>query len=364
MTDENYMKIAIELAKKGRGWVNPNPMVGAVIVKNNEIIGTGYHKKCGELHAERNAIASCTKSPKGSTMYVTLEPCCHWGRTPPCTEAIIQNEISRVIIGTKDPNALVSGKGIDILKKHGIKIKTGILQNECTELNQVFFHYIKTKTPFVVMKYAMTLDGKIATCTGESKWITGEAAREHVHISRHTYSAIMVGINTVIADDPLLTCRLPHGKNPKRIICDTNLRIPLSSKIVQTAKEFQTYVATDSEDTQKIQQLIDSGCFIIKTPKKDNHLDLNALMIKLGRENIDSILLEGGSTLNYSALSSGIVNKVQAYVSPKILGGSQAKTPVGGIGIHRLKDAFKLDNKKITVIGEDILLEFYVKRGE
>ncbi|OPJ62455.1 bifunctional diaminohydroxyphosphoribosylaminopyrimidine deaminase/5-amino-6-(5-phosphoribosylamino)uracil reductase RibD [Clostridium oryzae] len=364
MNDEYYMKIALSEAKRGCGFVNPNPMVGAVIVKNDEIIGTGYHEKYGKLHAERNAIASCQKSIEGATMYVTLEPCCHYGKTPPCTEAIIESQISTVIIGSKDSNPLVAGRGINVLKKHGIVVKTGVLENECLKLNEVFFHYIKTRTPFVVMKYAMTLDGKIATRTGKSKWITGEAARKHVHTSRHKYSSIMVGIGTVLADDPMLNCRMPNGRNPKRIVCDTNLQIPLSSKIVETANEIPTYIATAAENTEKVTQLQKKGCYIINTPKKDEYLDLNILMTQLGSENIDSILLEGGSTLNYNALNSGIVNKIQAYIAPKIFGGSQAIPSVGGVGIDNPKDAFKFVNRKITVLGEDILLEFDMKEGE
>lgn len=364
MNDEQYMKKAIDLAKKGCGWVNPNPMVGSIIVKDGEIIGSGYHEKYGELHAERNAILSCEKSLIGATLYVTLEPCSHYGKTPPCTEAIIESGIKKVVIGMEDPNPLVEGKGIAVLKEHGIEVITGILEKECRDLNEVFLHYIVTRTPFVVMKYAMTLDGKIATHSGKSKWITGEAARQNVHQSRQTYSGIMVGINTVMVDDPMLTCRLPGGKNPVRIICDTNLRTPMTSKIVKTAGDVPTYIATCSRDQKKTEALRQAGCFVLETEKKNDQIDLKALMIRLGQENIDSILLEGGSTLNYSALSEGIVNKLQVYIAPKIFGGLGAKTPVGGIGIEDPENAFKFTNKKITMFEEDILLEYDVKRGE
>ncbi|MGV8906915.1 MAG: bifunctional diaminohydroxyphosphoribosylaminopyrimidine deaminase/5-amino-6-(5-phosphoribosylamino)uracil reductase RibD [Acetobacterium sp.] len=363
MNDEQYMKMAIDLAKKGCGWVNPNPMVGAVIVKDNEIIGSGYHQKYGELHAERNAIAACAVPITGATMFVTLEPCCHYGKTPPCTEAIIASGISKVVIGSSDPNDLVAGKGIDILKNHGIEVVTGVLSEECSVLNEVFFHYIQNKTPYVVLKYAMTLDGKIATFTGKSKWITGESAREFVHQTRHDYAAIMVGVNTVIADDPLLTCRLPHTKNPKRIICDTHLRIPLTSKIVQTAKEVPTIIATSCEDQEKINSLTKQGCILLQVEEVNGHTDLKQLMRQLGEQNIDSILLEGGSTLNFSALENGIVNKVQAYIAPKIFGGETAKTPVGGIGVNEVSKAFRLKKRKITILGDDILLEYDVLGG-
>ena len=209
MTDQEYMFRAIQLAKKGEGWTNPNPMVGAVIVKDGRIIGEGYHKKCGELHAERNAIASLIESAEGATIYVTLEPCCHYGKTPPCTEAIIEQKIKKVVIGSRDPNPKVAGKGAQILRESGITVVQDFMREECDRLNPVFFHYITTKTPYVVMKYAMTLDGKIAAYTGKSRWITGSEARHHVQTQRARYTGIMVGVGTVIADDPLLTCRLP-----------------------------------------------------------------------------------------------------------------------------------------------------------
>jgi diaminohydroxyphosphoribosylaminopyrimidine deaminase/5-amino-6-(5-phosphoribosylamino)uracil reductase len=223
------MRIALQLAEKGCGWVNPNPLVGAVIVKDGEIIGRRFHEKYGKAHAERNAIASCIKSPKGATLYATLEPCCHHGTNPPCTDAIIESGIKRVVIGSSDPNPLVRGKGVAIMRRHGIEVVEGVLKEECDKLNQVFFHYIQRKKPYVIMKYAMTMDGKIATYTGESKWITGEAARQRVHEDRHRYSGIMVGVGTVLADNPLLTCRMEGGKNPLRIICDTRLRTPINA---------------------------------------------------------------------------------------------------------------------------------------
>ena len=247
MTDEFYMRRAIELAKKGRGWTNPNPMVGAVIVKNGSIIGEGYHEKCGELHAERNAIASLTESAEGATLYVTLEPCCHYGKTPPCTEAILEQKIARVVIGSRDPNPKVSGKGAKILREAGVRVEEDFLREECDALNPVFFHYITTGLPYVAMKYAMTADGKIATKTGASKWISGEEARSLVHEMRHDYMAIMAGIGTVLADDPMLNVRLEGKKSPVRIICDSMLRIPLDNQICQTAGRYRTIVAYAGE---------------------------------------------------------------------------------------------------------------------
>ena len=223
MTDEFYMRRAIELAKKGRGWTNPNPMVGAVIVKNGSIIGEGYHEKCGELHAERNAIASLTESAEGATLYVTLEPCCHYGKQPPCTLAIVEHGIKKVYVGSDDPNDKVAGKGIEFLREHGVEVETGVMKAACDAINPVFFHYITTKLPYVVMKYAMSMDGKIAAYTGKSQWITGEAARQHVQETRNWLKGIMVGCNTVLQDDPALTCRIEGGRNPVRIVCDLSL---------------------------------------------------------------------------------------------------------------------------------------------
>lgn len=358
---QKYMDLAIELAKKGRGQVNPNPLVGAVIVKDDVIIGSGYHEKYGGLHAERQALAACTQSAAGATLYVTLEPCCHHGKTPPCTAAIIESQISRVVIGSVDPNPLVSGKGIEILRQQGITVITGVREAACQELNTVFFHYIKTKTPYVLMKYAMTLDGKIATYTGKSKWITGAAARAAVHQTRHEMAGIMVGVNTILQDDPQLTCRIEGGRNPSRIICDTHLRTPLTAQVVATARKIPTYLATCSRDQNKIKRFEIMGCKILTVPPAGDHLDLRELMTQLGQEGIDSILLEGGGTLNFSALKSGIVNQLQVYLAPKIFGGAAAKTPVEGPGLEDPGEAFQFTDRKIKIFGDDICLE-YVKR--
>lgn len=358
MTDLKYMQLALELAEKGCGFVNPNPMVGAVIVKNNQIIGRGCHEKYGGAHAERNALASCTAPPQGAAIYVTLEPCCHYGKTPPCTEAIIKSGISKVVVGIRDPNPLVAGKGIDKLRQQGIQVIEDILEPECAALNEVFFHYIKTKTPYVVMKYAMTMDGKTAAYSGKSKWITGETARQRVHQDRHRYTAIMVGAGTVIADDPLLNCRLAAGgKNPIRIICDTSLRIPVHSQIVKTAKDIPTIIATACTNSEQHKRYLAAGCQVITVSSQNGLVNLNELMIRLGEEKIDSILLEGGSTLNWSALQNGLVNKVQAYIAPKLLGGINAKTPIAGTGAENPGAAFLLTDPTVTILGEDILME-------
>ena len=357
--DEKYMRMALELALKGRGWVSPNPVVGAVIVRDDgTIIGQGYHERYGELHAERNALKNCMEPPAGATMYVTLEPCCHHGRQPPCTDAILEAGIRRVVVGSGDPNPRVAGGGIRILREHGIEVVEGVLKEECDAVNEIFFHYIQTGRPYVVMKYAMTIDGKIAAYTGLSKWVTGEEARAHVQKLRHELSAIMVGVGTVLADDPMLNCRIPGLTSPVRIICDTHLRTPLDSKVVQTASEIPTIIATCCEDERAVLQYTEKVCRVLNVAKSgDLHLDLQDLVSKIGAEGIDSILLEGGGTLNWSALESGIVNRVMAYVAPKLFGGSSAKTPVEGRGIPDPQEAVRLRDISVSRLGEDLLIE-------
>lgn len=371
MNDYEYMRRAIMLARKGIGWTNPNPMVGAVIVKDGRIIGEGYHRKCGELHAERNAIASLRESAQGATMYVTLEPCCHYGKTPPCTQVIIEQKIAKVVIGSRDPNPKVAGKGAAILKNAGVMVEEDFLKEECDELNDVFFHYITTKTPYVVMKYAMTADGKIATYTGASKWITGEEARKQVQHMRHHYMGIMVGIGTVLADDPMLNVRLEGGRSPVRIICDSKLRIPLSSRICKSAGEYQTIVAyagataavPESERLkEKKTQLEDMGIQVISVPDGKGTIDLVKLMKILGEMEIDSILLEGGGTLNDSALRSQIVQEVDIFIAPKLFGGEKAKSAVEGVGVAVPKEAVRLEMKQVKPIGEDLFLRYRVKK--
>lgn len=363
MTHEEFMLEALELAKKGMGFTSPNPMVGAVIVRGGEIIGSGYHKKYGDLHAERTAFEYCDSNGidcTGADMYVTLEPCCHHGKQPPCTDAVIAHGIKRVFVGSSDPNPLVAGKGTQILREHGIDVTEGILKDECDALNEIFFHYITTGLPFVTLKYAMTLDGKIACYTGQSKWITGEAAREQVQIERLRHSAIMVGVGTVLADDPMLTCRLENGRDPIRIICDSALRTPYECNIVRTAKEVPTIIATVSDAEASAEKFREAGCRVIKTSPVEGRVDLKELMKILGSEKIDSILLEGGGELNWSALSNGIVSKIQAYIAPKIFGGN-GKSPVGGEGVPFPSAAIMLEKGSIVRIGDDILIESRLK---
>lgn len=368
-TDRFYMLNAIELAKCSGGAVNPNPQVGAIIVKNDKIIGRGYHMAYGQLHAERNALASCTEDPGGATIYVTLEPCCHYGKTPPCTAAIIESKLARVVIGSRDPNPLVSGKGTEILRAAGIEVTEDFLKEECDELNKRFFHYITTKTPYVTMKYAMTCDGKIATFSGKSKWITSDKTREQTHYDRDKNMGIMVGLGTVLADNPLLTTRIDGGISPIRIILDSNLNTPLDCDMVKTANETgeklrqpRTIIATTVTNSSKINPYIEKGVRILSIkPDNSNKVDLKELVSKLGELGIDSILLEGGGELNWAALKAGIVNKVQAYIAPKIFGGKLAKGPVSGEGVENPQECYKLTNSIIKTIGDDFLIESEVK---
>lgn len=411
MTDEDYMRRAIQLAMRGAGWVNPNPLVGAVIVRDGRIIGQGWHTAFGQPHAERHALANCTEDPRGATLYVTLEPCCHTGKTPPCTEAVIEAGIARVVMGAPDPNPKVAGGGVAQLQAAGIEVIQGVLVEECQEVNKAFFHYIQTGKPYVILKYAMTLDGKIATRSGKSKWITGEAARKRVHVDRQRYAAIMVGVNTVIKDDPMLTCRLgdfeedetrepaldekryeaqlerelaadeaaeaaaeaaaevgdtavsatddftPDICNPIRIICDTHLRTPLNSQVVQTASAVPTYIATAETSLDKHLPYREMDCDIIVVPEAAGHIDLEVLMEKLGAMGIDSVIVEGGAEINWSVLAFEVVSKVQAYVAPKLFGGAQAPSPVAGFGVEAPDYAIKLTEPKVTQLGADLLIE-------
>lgn len=382
------MRMALELAKQGEGWVSPNPMVGCVVVKNGKVIARGYHEKYGGFHAERNALLHCGEDAEGAELYVTLEPCCHQGKTPPCTDIIIEKKIGKVYVGCLDVNPKVAGKGVNILREHGIQVEVGILEEECRKLNEVFFYYMEQKLPFVAMKYAMTLDGKIACETGDSKWVTGEGARNYVQRLRNRYRGIMAGIGTVLADDPLLNCRMEGGRNPVRILCDARLRIPLDSRIVRTAGECETILAWNPqaaeayyesesyrEETlrkhsgsgemmgnlhEKAEFLAAQGINLLEIPLKKTgaipELDLRALMEELGARGIDSILLEGGGMLNASALQERVVQRLYAFVAPKLVAGAGAKSPVEGVGIARMEDAVRLQETEISSYGEDICI--------
>jgi diaminohydroxyphosphoribosylaminopyrimidine deaminase/5-amino-6-(5-phosphoribosylamino)uracil reductase len=353
------MQMALSEASKGLGKVNPNPLVGAVIVRGNNIIGSGYHEQFGGPHAEINAIRNARESVEGATMYVTLEPCSHFGKTPPCADALIDAKIAKVVIAMADPNPLVSGRGIEILKENGIEVEVGMLEKEAQELNRIFIKYIQTKLPYVVMKTAMSLDGKIATATGHSQWISSPESRQYVHGLRNELKGILVGVNTVTTDDPELTTRLngETGRNPIRIVVDSMGRIPLSAKMLKDGATNPVIIATTSAfPEEKRFQLEESGHKILILAEREGKVDLNQLMIELGKLGVDGILLEGGGTLNESALKSGIVDEIQFILAPILLGGRDAITPIEGAGFNTINEGIRLHQMTISRIGDDILI--------
>ena len=363
-TDEMYMDHALKLALKGQGMTTPNPMVGAVIIKNGRIIGEGYHAKAGERHAEVVAIENAIEVVTGATLYVTLEPCSHYGKTQPCTELIIEKDIERVVIAVLDPNPMVAGRGVKRLRECGISVTVGVLEKQAQRLNEVFMKYIVTKRPFVVYKSAMSLDGKIATSTGESQWITCEESRKDSHSLRHIYTGIMVGIGTVLADDPLLNCRMDGGKQPVRIVVDSSLRIPEESRLVQTADTYPLIVATTSKGNEaKKRRLRAYGANVWNMPSDEQgRVDLPGLMKCLGENEVDSLIIEGGGTLAEQALNVGIVDKMIVYIAPQIIGGKDAKTPVEGKGIQCLSDAWKLQEWSSQMMGTDLKVSGYIRK--
>jgi diaminohydroxyphosphoribosylaminopyrimidine deaminase/5-amino-6-(5-phosphoribosylamino)uracil reductase len=364
--NEKYMKRALELAKKGWGRTNPNPLVGAVIVKNGVIVGEGAHEKIGSYHAEVNALNRAGDKAKGAEIYVTLEPCSHYGRTPPCAKALIEAGVSKVIVAMTDPNPKVSGRGLNMLKEAGIDVDVGIMEKEAKELNEIFIKYITRKLPFVMMKYAMSLDGKIAARTGDSKWITGEGARRYVHEIRDRVAAIMVGVNTVKADNPSLNTRLEDKKSsdPVRIIVDSKGTIPIESNVLNIRSDAQTFIATtDLISREKEEMLKSKGAKVIKSGSGEGKVDLQGLMVQLYDLGIDSVLLEGGSTLNAAAIEAGIVDKALVFIAPKLIGGVQAPGPIGGKGVEKVKDAWQIYHTNVKQFEQDLLIEGYFRKG-
>lgn len=359
------MKQALMIARNSLGRTSPNPLVGAVIVRDGEVVGTGWHRRAGTPHAEINALNQAGDLAKDATIYVTLEPCCHHGQTGPCTEALIKAGIKKVVIAMTDPNPQVAGCGINCLREAGIEVIEGVLTAESAKLNEVFIKWISTKMPFGVLKTAMTIDGKIATCTGHSNWITGSSARLRVHQLRNSYDGILVGIGTVLADNPELTTRLPQGgKNPVRIVVDTMARTPLSAKLVCDGLA-KTIIAVSSDaPPDRVSALKAHGVEILVIPRNDYGLDLRTLFRLLGSNNITSVLIEGGACINASALEANIVDKVEWFIAPKIVGGKNAPGPVGGQGIAELSSANFLEDINTEFIGEDILISAYLRNRE
>ncbi|VVB52707.1 2,5-diamino-6-ribosylamino-4(3H)-pyrimidinone 5'-phosphate reductase [uncultured archaeon] len=357
--DELFMRQCIKLAKKG--FTSPNPMVGAVIVKNGAVIAEGYHKQAGKPHAEIEALRKAGKKAEGATMYVNLEPCCHFGKTPPCTKAIIKAGIKEVAAATKDPNPLVAGNGLRELNKAGIKTRHGILKKEAQPLNEAFIHYMTKKTPYVTLKMATTLDGKTATSTGESKWITGEKSRRNVHEMRARNDAIIVGVNTILKDNPTLTTHKISKKDPLKAILDSHLRTPPTAKIL---KEGKTIIfTTPQHNPNKRIHLESKGAKIIVTNAKNGRTNIKDAVKTLGKLGITSILIEGGSEVAADALKEKVVHKVVFYVAPKIIGGRRSKPAVGGEGVASLSKAYRIREFSAEPCGEDIILSGYVQVG-
>jgi diaminohydroxyphosphoribosylaminopyrimidine deaminase / 5-amino-6-(5-phosphoribosylamino)uracil reductase len=340
--DEKYMKMAIALAKKAEGFTSPNPMVGAVIVKKGRVIGKGYHRMCGLPHAEVNALADAGSMAAGATMYVNLEPCDHFGRTSPCTEAVIKGGIRKVVIAMKDPNPINNGRGIKKLNQNGIKTIIGVLEDDAACLNRAYVKFITKRMPYVTVKIAESIDGKIATRTGESKWITSEDARQYVHELRSRNDAVMVGVNTVIRDDPLLLSRMPGAKQPVRVIVDSRFRTPKNAKLFSSAARSPVIIAT-----------VNKG----KRPDASARVNLRALLKELAGMGIASVLVEGGGEVVASLVEDRLADRFLFFISPRIIGGRDAVTSVEGRGIARLKEAMELKDVRIRRFSRDILVE-------
>jgi diaminohydroxyphosphoribosylaminopyrimidine deaminase/5-amino-6-(5-phosphoribosylamino)uracil reductase len=361
-SDERWMRRALALAKKGKGWTSPNPCVGAVVVKNGRAVGEGFHPRAGEPHAEIFALQQAGKQARGATLYVTLEPCSHHGRTPPCADAVLNAGISRVVAAMVDPNPKVNGQGLLKLQAAGVEVACGVLEEQARHLNEDFIKFKSQRLPFVTLKIAMTLDGKIATASGESKWITGEKARSYVQRLRHEHDAILVGINTVLADDSQLTTRLRRGKDPQRIIVDSRARLPLTARVLQVQSSASTWVATTQRAPHsRVGKLQQAGAKILQTEPQSGRVHLGQLMKMLAEQNVMSVLIEGGGTIAWSALEAGIVDKVIFFIAPKIIGGKDAISAVGGVG-RRLDEAWQLRDVTVRKVGEDVMVEGYVHR--
>jgi diaminohydroxyphosphoribosylaminopyrimidine deaminase / 5-amino-6-(5-phosphoribosylamino)uracil reductase len=363
--DEKHMRMALRLAEMAKGRTSPNPMVGAVVVKNGRVIGRGYHHKAGEPHAEAIALAKAGKAAKGATLYVTLEPCSHTGkRTPPCCPLVVRSGVKRVVVAMVDPNPRVSGKGIKTLRKAGIDVSTGVLEAEAGKLNEAFVKHITSGCPFVTLKIAQTLDGKIATATGESKWITGEKAREEGRRLRVSNDAIIVGINTVLKDDPSLTARITNGRDPIRVIVDSSLRIPLNAKVLTQRSPARTIVATLlSAPKAKVLKLERAGAEVLLLKPSGGRVDLKDLMRKLGARDLMSVLIEGGAEINASAIKAGIVDKVVMFIAPMIMSGTNSLCSVGGASPAKLSYAVRLIDLTSRFVGQDLVVEGYVRYG-
>jgi len=363
--DEKLMRRALGLAQKGEGWTAPNPMVGAVIVNNGHIVGEGFHQKAGTPHAEVHALTCAKERAKGAAIYVTLEPCCHHGRTPPCTDALIRAGVSKVVIAMADPNPKVAGGGIKQLREAGIEVVTGVLEREAKVLNEVFIKHIIFKRPFVALKSALTLDGKTATRTGSSKWITGEDSRLYAHKLRHKYDAILVGIGTVLTDDPLLTTRIPGLKNPIRIIIDSSLRIPINARVLDSEiGSAIIFTSMSPGECSKVRWIEEKGVEIIHCPGEGGKVDIVSVLDVLYRKGVTSILVEGGSEINGTFFDRRLIDKIYLFAAPKLVGSHLSSGLIGGLGIGEMKEAVHVEDLTVEKIGEDFLFIGYPKFKE
>jgi diaminohydroxyphosphoribosylaminopyrimidine deaminase/5-amino-6-(5-phosphoribosylamino)uracil reductase len=360
--DVIYMQQALRLAREGAGYVSPNPLVGCVIVKAGQVVGQGYHQRFGGPHAEVHALQEAGRHAQGAVLYVNLEPCCHTGKTPPCVEAVLRAGVSRVVMALCDPNPLVAGGGLARLQAAGVAVTVGVCEAEARELNEAFVKFITSRRPFVTLKCAITLDGKIATRTGASRWITGPGARQAVHRLRHAADALLVGIGTVLQDDPQLTTRLPDrpGMNPLRVVVDSTLRLPLRAQVADTTS-CRTLVATTAAASGAQQQVLRAqGVEIVTLPAYDDgRVDLDALLQYLGSRSIASVLVEGGAALSATLLQRRLVDKVLFFVAPKIIGGDGISV-VGACGVEHMEQVIRLQELKANVVGEDVLLQAYL----
>jgi diaminohydroxyphosphoribosylaminopyrimidine deaminase/5-amino-6-(5-phosphoribosylamino)uracil reductase len=361
--DERYMHTALGLAERGRGRVEPNPMVGALVVKEGDVLSEGWHEYFGGPHAEVVALERAGLEARGATLYVSLEPCAHQGKTPPCVKKIIDSGIKRVVFPLIDPNPLTAGKGRQGLLEAGIEVVEGVLKEEARKVNAPFFKLMTTGRPYVIAKWAMSLDGKTATHTGDSRWVSSEQSREHVHKVRSQVDAVVVGINTVLRDDPLLTSRIPGGRNPKRIVLDSQAILPMDCKLITSIKEAEVIVAcTASAPMEKVEALRRAGCEVIILGGGERGVDPSELLRVLGQRQYTNILLEGGGTLTASFIEQGLVDRVMVFISPKIIGGAEARSPVGGKGVAYVGESIKLKELKLTSFAEDVLIEGNITR--
>jgi diaminohydroxyphosphoribosylaminopyrimidine deaminase / 5-amino-6-(5-phosphoribosylamino)uracil reductase len=364
--EEDYMRLALSLGKRGLGTASPNPMVGAVLVKGKRIVGKGYHRKAGLFHAEIVAIGEAKEDARGATLFINLEPCAHTGKTPPCVDAVIKAGIKKVVVSMLDPNPLVNGKGVETLRNAGIDVKVGLLEEEAKRLNEAFIVNMERKRPFFVMKAAVSLDGKIATKTCDSKWISNEESRRHVNKLRSVMDGVMVGINTVISDNPLLIPKVAKPKKiPIRMILDSKLRIPLSCDVVKTAEKYRTWIfASEDSRHDKEARLKSLGLDVIRVPKDENgRVSLKHVCDTLYKREVQSVLVEGGGELNSGLLKEGLLDKILLFYAPILIGGKNALNLIGGKGIDFLRDAHKLDIVTVKRFKEDIFVEAYVHRN-